>query len=258
LISADLAAEIESVLDDSLRVDERLGCANLFPGSLDGFEELRSTCMRLFEERRDELGASKKAYLKPVLHEKDLQEHAEIVDYALNPKLLGAAKRYLGVLPRLRYVQFLWTPMNETAAGSQLFHFDHMPGRQLKLFAYLTEIREENGPFVFIPADASERIVAALGVPFEDAHRRRYPDEEIEALSKASERVTLTGPPGAGGLVDTTRCLHYGGRAREGERHMLMIQYTRPDADLEGVPLRPSHPHVDTLSLQQRAALLGG
>ena len=41
----------------------------------------------------------------------------------------------------------------------------------------------------------------------------------------ASSVVSTAGPAGAGFAVDGCRCFHYGGRAREGERLVLMISF---------------------------------
>jgi hypothetical protein len=56
-------------------------------------------------------------------------------------------------------------------------------------------------------------------------------------------------------VVDTTRCLHYGGRARRGDRAMMIIQYVRPGARGESANLRPAMSDLSGLDSLQRAAL---
>ncbi len=109
-------------------------------------------------------------------------------------------------------------------AGSQKAHFDHIGDRQLKLFVYLCDVDMRNGPFCFLPADASaafkDRPIGKGG---------RFDDDD---LIEAGEVVAVTGAIGAAVIVDTTRCLHFGGRSREAERLMLVVQYVRAGDDL--------------------------
>jgi hypothetical protein len=217
---------------------------------------MRATCLQLLDARRPQLNSSKKAYLRPVLDTCDYLEHPEIVEYCLDPKLLAAAADYLGEPAGLKMVQLFWTPANETESGSQRWHYDHIAPRQLKLFVYLVPVAEDNGPFTFLPADVSADFMAARGTSWEQANQKTYSDEEIAAHCAPATIHRLLGPPGAGGMVDTTRCLHYGGRTRRGERILMIIQYTQRNAPKEGKAPRPVLRDSDRLNELQRAALV--
>lgn len=258
LEESGLTKEIQDALDPAISVREDMGYAALFPGDLEGFNRVRQICSEVFRKRQADPGTKgRKAYLRPMFDQVDIDENSELVEYALNPKLLAAAAEYLGGPPALRSIQYLYTPQNQTEDGSQMLHFDHVNGRQLKLFVYLTDIEADMGPFVFIPADDSKRVLESTGLTWNEAHTRRFEDEEVEAIVPKNRMITLTGPAGAGGMVDTTRCLHFGGRARRGERHMMIIQYTRPgDAMDTSVPVQPRHSHPERLSPLQRRALV--
>ncbi len=252
---AGLDTEIQSSLDPNLRVQEELGYAALVPGELDGFGDVQRICGEIFKAG-EKAQPAKKAYLRPMLDQADIDANPGLVAYALNPKLLAAASDYFGEPASLRSVQYFYTPQNQTEAGSQMLHFDHIGERQLKLFVYLAEVEDDTGPFVFVPANASDRVLRAMKLSWEEAHKRRFEDDEVEAIVPLGEMVRLTGPAGSGGMVDTTRCLHYGGRARRGERHMMIIQYTRP-GDAMDVPVKV-HPRMadqSTLSPLQRSAI---
>jgi hypothetical protein len=257
MVIPDLSGEIQRHRDPRRVVNERLGYLDLVPGEIEGFEAMRRCCLTVLEQRRAELNArkSKKAFLQPLLEPNDFLEHPEIVEYCLNPKLLTTAADYLGEPAVLRMVQLFLTPENETEAGSQRWHYDHIPPRQLKLFVYLNPVTEETGPFTFIPADLSESFMASRGTSWEEANRKTYTDEEIAQTCGPTAIRRLLGPAGAGGLVDTTRCLHYGGRTRRGERTLMIIQYTRRDAPKEGPSPPPQVPNPDRLSDLQRAAI---
>jgi hypothetical protein len=257
IVIPDLAGEIQSHRDPRMVVNDRLGYLDLVPGEIDGFEAMRASCLAILAERRAGLDArgSKKAYLRPLLEANDFLEHPEIVEYCLDPKLLATAADYLGEPAVLRTVQLFLTPANETESGSQRWHYDHIPPRQLKLFVYLTPVAEDNGPFTFVPAEISEAFMASRGTTWDEANRKTYTDEEVSTSCGTTAIRRLLGPAGAGGMVDTTRCLHYGGRARRGERTMMIIQYTRRGAPKDGPSVPPRVPHPDRLSHLQRAAL---
>lgn len=253
----ELAEEIRKALDPAISVREDGGYAAFFPGDLEGFDRVRRICLEVFRKGQADLhDKGRKSYLRPMLEQLHIDQNPELVEYALNPKLLAAAGQYLGCAPALRSIQYLYTPQNQTEDGSQMLHFDHIDGRQLKLFVYLTDIDADTGPFVFIPADDSDRVLRSTGLTWDEAHTRRFEDHEVEAIVPKNRMIMLTGPAGAGGMVDTTRCLHFGGRARRGERHMMIIQYTRPGAALDTpAAVQPRHAHPERLSLLQRRAV---
>jgi hypothetical protein len=256
-VNPEIDSEIVRHRDPRMHVDERLGYLDLIPGEIGGFDAMRETCLGLLEARRSEVTArrSKKDYLRPVLQADDFLRHPEIVTYCLDPKLLAAAADYLGEPPVLRSVQLYWTSENETEIGSQRWHYDHIPPRQLKLFVYLVPVSEDTGPFTFLPANVSEQFMVGMGKSWEEANRKTYADEEIVARCGMTAIRRLVGPAGAGGLVDTTRCLHYGGRTQRGERLVMIIQYTLPGSPGDAGLTRPSVSHADRLTGLQRSAL---
>jgi hypothetical protein len=141
------------------------------------------------------------------------------------------ATRYLGVVPYLCRVDLVYSlprPSSDNIA-SQLFHVDPEGLTQVKYFIHLYDVGEPEGPFTFIPADETARIIAAVrdlrrqqGKP----HSGRYLDEEIDAVGGAGSIVRLQGPTGDGIAIDTSRCLHMGSRVRAGAfRLCLYLQY---------------------------------
>ena len=114
-------------------------------------------------------------------------------------------------------------------AASQFFHLDPEGLTQAKVFINIFDVDEPEGPFTFIPADDTARILSAIrtlrrkqGKP----HVGRYLDEEVAAVGGADAIVRVKGPRGAGVAVDTSRCLHLGSRVQPGAfRLCLYIQY---------------------------------
>jgi hypothetical protein len=179
------------------------------------------------EEKRKE----KRAFLRNLLDNEDLRTHPELVDFALSDSTLGIATSYLGAVPYLNRVDLLYSvarPADDRIA-SQLFHLDPEGVTQVKIFVNVFDTHEEAGPFTFIPADETWRIVRAIraerrreGRP----HVGRYTDEEIAAVGGTPAIISLRGPQGTGAAVDTSRCLHLGSRVKPGAfRLCLYIQY---------------------------------
>jgi hypothetical protein len=148
--------------------------------------------------------------------------------------LLGAATRYLGMVPYLSRVDLMYSlPRgSDDNIASQLFHLDHEGVTQLKMFIHLFDVGEREGPFTFIPADATMRIVNDVRMlrkrrgSGQEIELRRYSDEEIATVNASADIVTVKGPVGAGVAVDTSRCLHLGSRVEEGTfRLCLYLQY---------------------------------
>jgi hypothetical protein len=219
------------------------GYAIVQPGSLPGSTDIIALSLRLFEEKKrkleaaigpdTELHAKKWAFLRSVLNNQDLKQHPELVDFALSDGLLSLVSNYLGTIPHLNRVDLLYSVSHggEEAISSQIYHLDPEGRRQAKLFLNLREIGPDEGPFTFIPAAASSRIIKSI------KHRRaaddgselamgRYLDEELSQVGGLDTSISVMGPAGSGVLVDTSRCLHCGSRVKPGTyRLCLYIQY---------------------------------
>ena len=173
----------------------------------------------------------KDRFLRNLLNDDDLRRNPLLVDFALSDPVLGMATRYLGVVPYLCRVDLVYSLPRPSAdnIASQLFHVDPEGLTQVKFFIHVYDVGEPEGPFTFIPADETARIMAAVrdlrrrqGKP----HSGRYLDEEIEAVGGAASIVRLQGPTGDGVAIDTSRCLHMGSRVQPGAfRLCLYLQY---------------------------------
>ena len=173
----------------------------------------------------------KDRFLRNLLSDDDLRQNPLLVDFALSDSVLGMATRYLGAVPYLCRVDLVYSlpRANADNIASQLFHVDPEGLTQVKYFIHLYDVGEPDGPFTFIPADETARIVAdvrALRRRHGTPHSGRYLDEEIDAVGGTRSIVRLQGPTGDGVAIDTSRCLHMGSRVRPGAfRLCLYLQY---------------------------------
>ncbi len=248
----ELAGECAAAFDVSPEAGFRL----LAAGDLPGADGAVSRCAEIYRQMRaeakvdDHLFNPRKRFLLALLAAGDFCAHPELIHFMISRPVLDTATAYLGEVPILAGAALWWTPENETAERSQLFHFDGEDERQLKLMLNVFETREEHGPFTLLPADVS----ASLQGP--GAMRRRISDEEVDAACGLSNAVALLGDAGSGGFVDTCRCLHFGSRHTREDRLMLMVQFTRfhcPTESTFGFAVPPDLPGLDPDPIQKLA-----
>jgi hypothetical protein len=253
----------------------RLLPSNHFPD----IGDVIATCRRLFESKcaadaaESAAGAQgghlpvrpqKAEYLRNLLSNDDLRRNPVLVDFALSDAALGIAAGYLGTIPYLNRVDLLYSvprPGDEKVS-SQLFHVDPEGLTQVKFFINVFDVGEPEGPFTFIPADDTARIIRdvdALRRQQGKQHAGRYLDDEITAVGANGAVVRVAGPEGSGVAVDTSRCLHLGSRVHPGTfRLCLYIQYctTREQGNVFDVERYRNDP-VRLLTVQHSVASEG-
>jgi hypothetical protein len=212
-----------------------------------GFAPVLATCRRLFDakrvesrpegfdawpaERQAKFLSRKQSFFRYLLTDDDLRQNPDLVEFALGDLTLGAATEYLGMVPYLSHVDLVYSlPRPGTDnIDSQLFHLDPEGLTQVKFFIPIFDVGEAQGPFSFLPADTSARVLRDV-VKWRKRHgvapSRRYADEEVAAVGGHGDLVTVQGPAGTAIAIDTSRCLHLGSRVQPGTfRLMLYLQY---------------------------------
>lgn len=220
------------------RLTREDGYALLGPGTVPGADAAIALSLRLFEEKQRQAesaaaasNSKKWAFLRSILSNHDLARNPELVDFALSPPLLSLVTNYLGTIPHLNRIDLLYSVNHggEEAISSQIYHLDPEGTRQAKLFMNLRDVGPDEGPFTFIPASETSRIVNAIKKrrPADtEMAAGRFLDDELEAVDGLDKAISVAGPPGSAALVDTSRCLHFGSRVRPGTfRLCLYIQY---------------------------------
>ncbi|MCW5718172.1 MAG: hypothetical protein KIS68_10125 [Bauldia sp.] len=180
-----------------------------------------------------------------IMADEDLDRHPDIVAFALSRPVTEAITGYFGHVPRLRQMGVHITQAEEggpSLRNAQRLHRDapDQRSRKLRIFLNLDDVGPETGPFSFLPLDLSTAALAATG-------DEEPTDRSIADRFGSDAFLSLTGPAGSGVVIDTSRCLHYGGRVSAGRRAVLMLHYTAvPDARV-GKPAfeHPRHGRYD-------------
>lgn len=197
------------------------------PGYLPGIAEVLKEAQDLIAKKEGEVAGSKKPFFANVMTAADLESCPHIMALAQHPMMLEAAAGYLGTYPELRSLGIYVSEANSSQISSQMFHFDMNDESQVKCFINVNDVGVDNGPFTFLPADVSKQSkLPWAGMRFED--------EDVYARVRQDQSVALTGPPGSGTFVDTSRCLHFGSRCRKDRRIVIMLKYNRqPDLSMK-------------------------
>ncbi len=165
---------------------------------------------------------SDKPFLRKILASDDLFVYPEIINIALHDQLFGVVTSYLGQVPWMTNLQIWWTPPNQTAERSQIYHYDHRDTRQAKVFINLNDVDEDSGPLHFLPATSSSKVDRSIGYSQGD-----FTDDQVASCCSKDEVVKALGPTGSGYIVDTARCLHYGSRGNRKDRLVMMVSFAR-------------------------------
>ena len=207
------------------------GMAALAPGKIPGLENVHLLGQRIYKERKDEVlksGRGRNEYnpFHVLLNDEEVSAYPELMEAALSEPLMEMLTDYFGAVPRLQNINMWIATPDEENIGSNLFHLDKPDVHFVTVFINVFPVAVENGPVTALPADLSHR--ACLETHYQSLYYNgdgRLPD--VNMLSHCSEEdlFRLTGPAGAGAICDTSTCLHYGSRCREGERVSIVFRY---------------------------------
>jgi hypothetical protein len=169
----------------------------------------------------------------------------EIIALANSDQFLKIAERYLGCVPTISNLQIWWSfPGHESAEDSENFHRDVDDWKFLKLFVYLTDVDEENGPHVYVQKSLKKHRTLEI---------RRYTDLEVESLFKKEDIIQMLGKKGEG-LMEDTFGFHKGQLAKSKRRLLLQIQYSINPIAIAEYPTNMSDlnhdPYVNRLYLK--------
>jgi hypothetical protein len=179
----------------------------------------------------------RKGFPHNLLTSSDVVDIPLFLDLALHDDIIGSIAEYFDQVPRLFNLAMWWSPPNQTAKGSQLYHYDHRDSRQAKLFLNINDVTLDAGPLHFLPAACSTSVDDKLGYS-----QDRYTDEDVYSVCSEKDVVAAVGHSGTAFLVDTARCLHYGSRGNIGDRLLLMASFARANCVEPGPGCRVMDP----------------
>lgn len=215
-------------VDARRRIDPGLGYRLFAPDAFAELPRIVAAGQAVFDRHREEVTHSEafnKRYFFNILTPDDLAAHRVLIEFALSPAVVATVTPYLGHVPRLHSLGVFYSSVNDTVDGSQIFHVDGDALAQVKCFVNIWDVGPGSGAFTFFPKSQTSRALRHGGL------LKSMSDDDVAKIVPLEQRVVVTGPPGSGVFVDTSRCLHQGSRARERPRLVFQFQYvSRPDS----------------------------
>ena len=218
---------------------------------------------RVSADRLDTLEASVQGWVPAQSRSKDffhlltppggLRSSDPAVAIAVDPAVAALATAYFGEVPYLLSVELIRstaTPSGTAWKKSQLWHKDHNDTKVLKLFIYLNDVDESNGPFTFIPESAT----GGRRLPYFPVHKS---DEWIAAHVGGAADRRITGSRGTAFFIDTARLLHRGSRIATDRVRLAYVATYTSFAQLvpreNGITVAAGASSLDRLLLQKLA-----
>jgi hypothetical protein len=176
-----------------------------------------------------------------VIPERGVVTCPHVLDIANHPQIIATVEGVFRCKPTIGYVSAWWSV--PTADGkpreAENFHRDLDDVNFIKLFVYLSDVEEENGPHEFI---RGSHVIPEL-------HKiRRYTDDEVLATFGADRLVRFIGKAGTV-FLENTYGLHRGQPVRSGKRLVLQIVYSM--LPMAYGPVRPYRRDVFPPTLRQ-------
>lgn len=142
-----------------------------------------------------------------------------LFDFLKSTEIYNLLKSYIGYEPMLFGASVIGSNPTKDNSGSQLFHFDNIEKKSIRLIMLLSDVNLTNGPTTVICKNKSAKIAENVNY----FGRRDYSSISDKEFSiQDSDKVYLTGKMGDIFLLDTYACLHSGGRVEKGQRLVFM------------------------------------
>lgn len=149
----------------------------------------------------------------------DVVNIKEIQELITNPDILNIAQGYLRSIPILAQTNMWYSRSNKKGDQTQQFHQDYDDIKFLKVFIYLNDVDNQNGPHTYIKGSRNNKILPKKYKP-----SQRFNDEWIQKHYK-NDVITLPGKKGTILFVDTNG-IHRGGDMISGNRALVQLQFT--------------------------------
>jgi len=175
---------------------------------------------------RPECVANTTANVCRIVDQSALLASPDIAALAFDPNFLSIAQQFLGAPPVHTQVNAWWSVRHSDAhehasKAAQKFHQDRDYIKFLKIFIYLTDVDESNGPHQFI-AGSNVDYGDVVRQPYRSSKRR----EDRELLDAfGSERLRVFTAPRGSVLFEDTSGFHKGTTVSSGHRMLLQLEY---------------------------------
>ncbi len=161
-----------------------------------------------------------------VVDQQDILRIPDVQELVCDPTLLNIVQNYLECTPIHVQTNCWWTINRAVtdasmAADAQMFHQDKEFVRFVKVFVYLNDVADMNGPHAYIAGSARDY---EDHVPPDYAISQRLSDEHIAAEYPPERHISIKGTRGTIVIEDTSG-FHKGMPVVRGYRLLLQLEY---------------------------------
>lgn len=169
----------------------------------------------------ENLGVGKtKSYFYDIA-KSNVEVRSKLEAFAKSPKAVALAAKYLGQMPLIESVSFIYSPPTNATRliAAQGWHLDREQKTKLKIFLSPFEVSASSGPTTLLPLKHSTgRPYPNFPGYFDDA-------EALAAGIAVHEKVQLLNDVGEFYMADTSRLFHYGARDQTQPRFLVIVSY---------------------------------
>ena len=225
------------------------GVSELCGKNLPHFEKIFSYWLEKSSELINNKKLNNTRYSRTLLNANEILMHKPTLKFAFSHELLSIIGEYLGTAPSFHSVSLWWGKAGESRAGSPFFHLDSLDSSCIRLYVYLSDVDEGDGPFCVIPKNESLRFIRKTGYL-----GNSLSDKTVFKYLPLSSLRKLTGNAGSVFAIDASRSLHYGSRCLEGDRVALIFSYSSYHNDANHASFLECLPRLNNLTTLQEMA----
>lgn len=198
-----------------------------------------------FSQRRGPSDEGGRYYHSPA----DIAQAPHLIEFATSETALSLAADYLGTWPTLAALLVWWTDVPERYLDDQVFHRDCPDVRFCKLFIYLSDVGEEDGPHEFVLGShrwdvtisklkasgivSKEQVLQSVERLFTSAKFDLTP--LVDAVFKG-DVLSITGPAGTT-FVEDTYAIHRARPPAPGKRRLVCTALYAINLDKGNYPI---------------------
>ena len=219
-LASSLAHQIEEI--------RKYGCVLIKSGNDCLPENILSKLLSLAID--SDFETAKKDFFQTItISEKNIPKSLDLVLGEKKSEVLKLVYNHFGYVPYIESNTIIRSVYKEeTLKKSQLYHLDYNSENILKIFVYISDVRnEKHGPFKAISVpNWLKRIVPALPV---------HKSKRVEWLFRFfGKELSFNGPPGTIFAVQTSKMFHAGSRVEKGHERLASIITFRSPTRLRG------------------------
>jgi len=205
-------------------------------------DQLKNRFDRLSSLRGDAYMKDPSSYLKILDLNGDICDDDTINEWVMCRSFINIASLYLELVPRCSTKQeYIVIPSSNPKTGAQLWHRDGSDKKIVKIFVYLNDVNEKNGPFRYLKGSHYKGVLRDIAA-WTSAHvweRQERMDSNLEFYDELFEgrETVCTGKAGTVIFADTSG-FHRGGFCIEGSRSMIELSFATEAAFISHGPYK--------------------